>query len=95
MQDDTSAMDHTPSEDAPESIWLRGLWSLILIILFGIAETLLFFVAVIQFLWMLFSRKRNQFLVDFGASLAKWLAKTARFQSAASEEKPFPWSRWE
>ena len=78
-----------------KAIWLRGLWMLVLAALFGVAETVLLFATVLQFAWMLFSGEKNSFLVEFGGSLGKWLNKTARFQTGASEEKPFPWTAWE
>jgi hypothetical protein len=77
-----------------KNIWLRGLWMIVLAILFGVAETILLFAAVIQFFWLLFAKEKNQFIADFGKDLSAWLAKTAQFQTGASEEKPFPWTRW-
>lgn len=82
------------SGEAPETVWMRGLWTLILFALFAIAETLVIVAAVLQFGWMLFAKRKNAFIAEFGASLGNWLAKTARFQAGAGEEKPFPWSRW-
>ncbi len=84
-------------QDAPldrKDIWLRGLWMLVLVILFGIAETVLVAVALIQFFWMLFAKEKNRLLVEFGESLGEWLKKTAEFQSGRSEDKPFPWTSW-
>lgn len=78
-----------------KAIWLRGLWMLVLVILFGVAETVLLLAAVLQFAWMLIAKEKNEFLVEFGGSLGKWLNKTARFQTGAAEEKPFPWEKWE
>lgn len=75
-------------------ILLRGLWMLVLALLFSVAETVLLIAAVLQFFWMLLLREKNGFLVEFGASLGKWLDKTARFQTGAAEEKPFPWTSW-
>lgn len=91
--EDTDTIESTSPDR--KAILLRGLWMLILAILFGIAETVLLIAAVLQFAWMLFAREKNTFLVEFGASLGKWLEKTARFQTGASEEKPFPWTKWE
>jgi len=78
-----------------EGIWMRGLWTLILFLLFGVAEMLVVVTAILQFGWMLFGKEKNAFIAGFGLSLGKWLAKTARFQSGASDEKPFPWTKWE
>ena len=83
----------TATTEDDGSIWLRGLWMLILALLFGLAETILLAFAVLQFLWMLFSKEKNQFLGDSGETIGKWLHAVARFQTGATEEKPFPWRR--
>jgi hypothetical protein len=74
--------------------WKRGLFMLLLAVAFGVAQSLLFLLALVQFLWLLFAGERNQFLVRFGSSLSVWFADAARFLSCASEEMPFPWRRW-
>ncbi|MHC0054872.1 DUF4389 domain-containing protein [Actibacterium sp. D379-3] len=87
--------DATPPEFATrDGIWLRGLWMVILAVLFAVAETVLLVCAVLQFGWLLFAKKKNGFIADFGGKLGNWLAITARFQTGASEEKPFPWTAW-
>lgn len=78
----------------PNAVWKRGLFMLLFIIAFGIAEAILGLIAVVQFLWLLFTREPNQSLVSFGKSLAFWLADVAAFQSCATEQKPFPWDEW-
>lgn len=83
-----------PEKSDRSGVWMRGLWMLVLVFLFALAETVLFACAVLQFLWMLFSGKKNSNIAKFGDSLGRWLAATARFQSGATEEKPFPWSSW-
>lgn len=86
-----------PGPDAPEpaqAIWMRGLYMVIFAIFFGIAEGLLCVVAVVQFLWILIKKERNQGIADFGLQLGSWLRKVAEFQSGASEDKPFPWAKW-
>ena len=80
--------------DPPGGIWMRGLMMLILAFLFWLAETVLGVVAVVQFLWMLFTKEKNALLMDFGTDLGEWLAAVARFQSGATEDKPFPWAKW-
>jgi hypothetical protein len=34
----------------------------------------------------------NERLADFGTTLGIWIAKAARYQTAASEVRPWPWS---
>ncbi len=75
-------------------IWIRGAFMLFFLFAFGLGQTLLAATAVIQFLSLLITRKPNAFLTNFGRSLSAWLAQTARFQSAASDERPFPWAPW-
>jgi hypothetical protein len=82
------------SEGGREAIWKRGLIMLLFMMGFGLAQSVLFAIAVVQFFWMLIKRERNIFLADFGHSLALWLAETAWFLSADTEEKPFPWKPW-
>lgn len=73
---------------------MRGLFMLILIIGFTVGQWLLNFLALVQFLWLLFAREPNGFLARFGNSLATWLAEVARFLTCATEGKPFPWRPW-
>ncbi|MEM9715313.1 MAG: DUF4389 domain-containing protein [Pseudomonadota bacterium] len=76
------------------SIWMRGLIMIVMAILFGIAETVLFIMTVIQFFWVVFSGQKNQALTDFGAALGRWLKQVADFQTMETEERPFPWAPW-
>jgi hypothetical protein len=75
-------------------VWRRGLF--MLLILFGVAisQTVLYAIALVQFLWMVFAAERNGFLAQFGRSLGLWLAEAVRFLSGDSEDKPFPWKAW-
>lgn len=90
--EDTDTIDAAPQDR--KQVWFRGLWMLVFAILFAVAETVLLLAAILQFAWMIFAKEKNSFLVDFGRDLAKWLEKTALFQTGASEEKPFPWAKW-
>ncbi len=89
-----------PPEDGGDTpsgrrdIWMRGLWMILFALFFGLAESVLLVVAVVQFFWMLFAGQKNAALAEFGVDLGKWLRDVARFQSGASENKPFPWARW-
>ena len=84
----------TESYAKPDGVWLRGLRMLILMALFQIGQTVLFACTVVQFFWMLFGKEKNRAIAEFGASLAEWLRKGARFNAGATEDKPFPWAPW-
>ena len=48
---------------------------------------------VVQFVVMLINNKQpNERLAEFGTDLGIWIAKAARYQTAASEVKPWPWT---
>lgn len=74
--------------------WTRGLVMLVLILAFGVGQSLLYLTALMQFFWLLLAKEPNKLLMGFGKSLALWLAETARFLCCAKEEKPFPWTAW-
>lgn len=76
------------------SRWTRLIPMIVLIICFSLAETALYIIALIQFIWTLVNEDPNEQLADFGAALSKWVAQDAKYLSYATEEKPFPWAKW-
>lgn len=76
-----------------ENLGLRLVHMLIIALMLSIAQTVLTALTVIQFIIMLINnREPNERLADFGTDLGIWIAKAARFQTAASEVKPWPWT---
>ncbi|MDH3666804.1 MAG: DUF4389 domain-containing protein [Paracoccaceae bacterium] len=93
--DDHNHADETgQSRESRRPIWHRGLFMLFFIVAFSIAQTLLTLIAVVQFLSLLIAGKPNGFIANFGRSLGLWLDQVALFQSADSDERPFPWAPW-
>ena len=87
--------DNMPDQDAtsPELSWMRVLWVMVIAVMISVAQTLLFAVAVLQIIIMLAAKGRpNDELARFGSLIGDWVAKAARFQAAASDEKPWPWT---
>ncbi|TYB82944.1 DUF4389 domain-containing protein [Maritimibacter fusiformis] len=76
------------------NVWMRGLWMVVLALLFGIGEFVLVVAAVLQFLWLLFGKERNEPIAAFGKDLADWLARIALYQAGSTDERPFPFTRW-
>ena len=94
------ANDHDTGEiDAEtdlENIWVRLLNVVIIAVLLSFASTLLGFLTVAQFLIMLFNKRQpNEQLAEIGTTLGVWMAKAARYQTAASEVKPWPWTEFD
>lgn len=77
----------------PENMLLRLVYMLLIAVMISLAQTVLGVATVIQFVIMLVSNKEpNARLAEFGTDLGIWIAKAARYQTAASQVKPWPWS---
>ena len=80
-------------ETGRDGLLLRLLYMILIWVMLSIAQTVLTVATVIQFVIMLVNNGRpNERLGEFGTDLGVWLAKAARFQTGASEVKPWPWT---
>jgi hypothetical protein len=71
----------------------RFIYMLLIAFMISLAQTVLGVATVVQFVVMLVNKKQpNERLADFGTDLGIWIAKAARFQTAASNVKPWPWT---
>ncbi len=73
---------------------VRAVYLIFFLFAFGVGETVLGLLAVVQFVWLLATGEPNRNLSRLGASLARWFADVVRFLTCASDEKPFPWKDW-
>lgn len=79
--------------EQPDNLFARLLYMIIIAVMISIANTVLSVMTVIQFVIMLVNNKEpNTRLAEFGTDLGIWIAKAARYQTAASEVKPWPWT---
>ncbi|MEE2944776.1 MAG: DUF4389 domain-containing protein [Pseudomonadota bacterium] len=79
--------------EQPENMLKRVIYMLLIAVMISLAQTVLGVATVVQFVVMLVNNKRpNERLADFGTDLGIWVAKAARFQTAASNVKPWPWT---
>ncbi len=76
------------------NIWLRGLQMILMGIAYQFAGSLLFFVALIQFVLAVASDTPKARLMAFGGSLGRYQGQIANFVSFATEQAPFPFSDW-
>jgi len=76
------------------NIWLRGVFMILLAMLYSLAGTVLFVVVVLQFIFVLLSSAPNTRLLAFGRSLGSYVQQVVNFQTFNTEEKPFPFSDW-
>jgi hypothetical protein len=84
-------LDVGPTQD---SVWKRGLFMLLFVVIYGVAEAVVLAVAVIQFGWLVVAEERNERLQRFGASLSAFIFEVVKFWTFVSDEKPFPFAEW-
>jgi hypothetical protein len=88
-------MSETPVTSADKrSIWMRGLLMILMALAYQLAGTVLFFIALIQFVLALLSDAPNPRLAAFGRSVGRFQSQIASFVSFASEDLPFPFADW-
>jgi len=74
-----------------EPLWQRAIFMLIIAAMLSVAQSLLFLIAVIQFIVLLLdNRQPNERLADFGCMIGAWVAKAARYLALATDAKPWP-----
>ena len=79
--------------DDHENMFLRLVSMIIVAVLLSMAHTLLGLMTVLQFVIMLVNqREPNEQIAEFGTTMGMWMAKAARYQTGASEVKPWPWT---
>ena len=86
---------HGPQFDpeTKDSLGVRLIFMLIIAFMLSLAQSVLFALALIQFILMLLNKgDPNPRLADLGESLGIWIAKSARYLTAASDVKPWPWT---
>ncbi len=79
-------------ETEADPIGLRLIYMIIIAVMISLAQTVLGVATVVQFIILLINKNPNERLADFGTDLGVWVAKAARYQTAASNVKPWPWT---
>ena len=106
MTNDGMPKDHVEEEgfEEPEeggletrlkskSTWLRLLFMLITMILFGLANMIGFVVVVLQFFWVLFTGETKKEFSRVGHQLALYAHEIIDYLTYNTEERPFPFDR--
>ncbi|MEL6549736.1 MAG: DUF4389 domain-containing protein [Pseudomonadota bacterium] len=76
-----------------EGLGQRFVSSIIIWLMIQLAQTLIAFITVVQFIFLLIDQKKpNPRLAGFGEDVGIWVAKATRYQAGASEVKPWPWT---
>jgi len=83
-----------PTTTGTRSLWMRALFMLLMMLAYQVSVTLLFILAVIQFLIVLLNDAPNGRLMHVGKCVGTYLKQVVQFLTFASEEVPFPFSDW-
>lgn len=76
------------------NIWIRGLFMVLMAMVYQLSGTLLFIVAIMQFIFTLLAGAPNARLLSFGRSLGLYVQHVVRFLVFDTEVMPFPFSDW-
>lgn len=101
---DEPPRDHVPEEEAAPTreprefeehiksgtTWLRLLFMIVFVFLYGLSRIVVLAVVVLQFFWVLFTGETNDKLKTFGQSLATYTYQLVRYLTYNSESRPFP-----
>ncbi|MFO1190325.1 MAG: DUF4389 domain-containing protein [Alphaproteobacteria bacterium] len=74
--------------------WWRGFVMVLFVIIVEMLRIVVYALALVQWAYGLFTRRRLEPAVRFGASLGAYADQIVRYLSYASDTKPFPFSEW-
>ncbi len=86
--------NQSSSNLANPDTWIRLIYMILFGLLLALARLVIWVVAVLQFLLVLFSGSDNINLRNLGQGTAKWCLQALLFITFNSESKPFPFSDW-
>ena len=81
---------HQLSTSPSKNTTVRGIQMLVIGLMINTGLTIIGFLALIQFFWMLFANERNGFIADLGLTNRDWYSEAISFLLGNSDNKPFP-----
>lgn len=88
-------MTETTKENIKQkNTWIRLLYMILFVVVFNIAELVVYVVLVVQFIFHLFTRRSNERLAGLGESLALYVAEIVRYLTYSGEQLPYPFGDW-
>ncbi len=74
--------------------WVRGLFMILFVLIYGVAEVILTAAVLLQFFFVLVTGEKNDRLTTFGRSLSRFIYQIILYWTFNSEDKPFPFGSW-
>ena len=90
MSDQGNPIDYYPRR----SKWVRAVFSIVVLFGYGFAEALLWFLTLLQFLWVGFKAEPNEHIQRFSGRLITWTSTAIAFCLWKSDLPPFPFTSW-
>lgn len=76
------------------STWVRGLYMLLFVVIYGLAEFLAGAIVLFQFVLLVLTGRTNEQLRGFSGKLATFMYEIVLFLAFNSEDKPYPFGTW-
>lgn len=74
--------------------WVRGLFMLLFMIIYGFAKGIWYLIVLFQFVHTLLTGKPSGPLLDFSENLCAYLYEILLYVSFNSHERPYPFAPW-
>jgi hypothetical protein len=74
--------------------WLRGLYMLLFVVFYSVAEIVISAIVLFQFLMALFTGTTNERLLKLGQSLGSYVYQILQFLTFNSDYHPYPFGAW-
>jgi hypothetical protein len=74
-----------------KALVVRGTQMLVIGVMMNIGVTIIGFLALVQFFWMMFASERNSSVTDLGVNISEWCSTAIGFMLGTSDQKAFPW----
>ena len=73
--------------------FIRSLQMFLFGLMINIGLTIIIFLAFFQFFWLFITKENNLLIAKLNTSFRNWFGHAIKFMLAASDYKPFPWSK--
>jgi hypothetical protein len=88
--EDTSTNRQIEENLKSRATWLRLVFMIVFVLIYGLTRLVLGAVVILQFLWVLFTGETNPRMKHLGASLATYTLQILLYLTYNTEDRPFP-----
>ena len=74
--------------------WIRGVYILVFVFAYSVAEIVMGAVVFMQFMLLLFTGSKNDKLLVLGQDVSYYIYQVMRYLTFNTDEKPCPFSDW-